>query len=224
MPYQLPLLPYDYDAMMPHIDEETMLVHYTKHHAAYIVKLNEALAKENIPAPECVYSLLKDLSKLPESIRAAVRNNGGGHANHSFFWELLSPEPTQPHGQSLAAIESTFGDIENMKKAFTEAALSRFGSGWAWLIVTPDLKLVITSTPNQDHPCMAEAPVQGWPIIGLDVWEHAYYLKYKNLRADYIKAFWNVLNYNTVEKHYQMALDYYAGQHGTSKSCSLPTT
>jgi len=223
MPYQLPLLPYDYNAMEPCIDERTMLIHYTKHHATYVVKLNEALEKENIAVPECIYSLLKDLSKLPESIRAAVRNNGGGHANHSFFWELLSAEPTQPYGKSLAAIEQTFGDLKAMQKKFHETALARFGSGWAWLVVKPDLTLAMTSTPNQDHPCMAEAPVQGWPIIGLDVWEHAYYLKYQNLRTDYVDAFWKIINYHTVEKHYQMALDYYAGLHGTSKSCSLPT-
>lgn len=209
MEYQLPKLNYSYDALEPHIDAKTMEIHYTKHHQAYVNKLNEAIASENYDAPKDVNELIGDLSKVPEKIRTAVRNNGGGHANHSFFWEILSPNGGgQPEGELAEAIKKSFGSFEAFKEKFTAAALSRFGSGWAWLVVKPDDKgLIITSTPNQDSPLMkGVVEIFAAPVLGLDVWEHAYYLKYQNKRPDYIAAFWDVVDWKKVAENYKKAI------------------
>ena len=189
MPYTLPALPYAYDALEPHIDARTMEIHYTKHHNAYITNLNKALADAGLTAPECIYELIGDLSKVPDAIRGAVRNNGGGHANHSLFWKAIGPKAGGAPSGALAE------------------ATTRFGSGWAWLIVKADKSLAVTSTPNQDNPLMkGVAEVYGDPILGLDVWEHSYYLKYQNRRPDYITAFWSVANWPQVEQWYAKAL------------------
>lgn len=215
MNYQLPALPYPYNGLEPHFDAQTMEIHHTKHHAAYVANVNKALESAKIEAPECVYGLLKNLNDLPEAIRTAVRNNGGGHANHSFFWPLLSPTGGgKPVGELAKAIDNTFGSLDTLKEKFGAAALTRFGSGWAWLGVLPGGELSIGSTPNQDHPCMPNADYKGWPVLGLDVWEHAYYLKYQNRRADYITAFWNALNWEQAEAYYQAGLAYFSGSHG----------
>jgi Fe-Mn family superoxide dismutase len=198
MPHSLPSLDYSVDALEPHIDARTMEIHHGKHHQTYIDKLNAALAEykdlQDIP----INQLISDLSSLPESIRGAVRNNGGGHANHSFFWESLSPNGGGlPSGGLHTAIESSFGNLDSFKTEFTQAALNRFGSGWAWLVKTADGSLAVTSTPNQDSPLMeGVSELTGTPILGLDVWEHAYYLNYQNRRPDYIKAFWEVVDWN----------------------------
>jgi Fe-Mn family superoxide dismutase len=191
MTFELPELPYPYNALEPHVDARTMEIHHTKHHQAYITKLNEALAKYPELQEKSLHELLTSLDSLPEDIRTAVQNHGGGHLNHSMFWELLSPEPTEASVELLDAINSAFGSLDELKAQFTQAALARFGSGWAWLSVTPENKLVVHSTANQDNPIM-----QGYtPLFGLDVWEHAYYLNYQNRRPDYIDAFWNILNW-----------------------------
>jgi Fe-Mn family superoxide dismutase len=198
MAFELPSLPYSPDGLEPHIDARTMEIHHGKHHQTYIDKLNAALAEykdlQDIP----INQLISDLSSLPESIRGAVRNNGGGHANHSFFWESLSPKGGGlPSGGLHTAIESSFGNLDSFKTEFTQAALNRFGSGWAWLVKTADGSLAVTSTPNQDSPLMeGVSELTGTPILGLDVWEHAYYLNYQNRRPDYIKAFWEVVDWN----------------------------
>lgn len=207
MAYTLPQLPYAYNALEPHIDEQTMTIHHTKHHQAYVDKLNDALAKHNQLADKTLDQLLGDLSSVPEEIRSAVRNNGGGHLNHSLFWELLSPDaPAQPAGELAGAIDRAFGSFSNFQQKFTDAALARFGSGWAWLVVQ-DKTLVVGSTANQDTPAMGEdiAGLWGTPILALDVWEHAYYLKYQNKRPDYIQAFWNIVNWEEVDKRYKAA-------------------
>lgn len=208
MAYTLPELPYAYDALEPHIDARTMEIHHTKHHNTYITNLNNALEGAGIKGPECICDLVDDLSQVPESIRMAVRNNGGGHANHSFFWKLLSPEGGgTPTGTVAEAINKTFGSFSKFQEQFTQASLSRFGSGWAWLCVTKDKDLMVTSTPNQDCPAMKGiSDVWGMPIFGLDVWEHGYYLKYQNRRADYVKAFWNVINWDYVQESYDKAM------------------
>ncbi len=208
MPYTLPTLPYAYDALEPHIDARTMEIHHTKHHNAYITNVNKALADAGLTVPECVYELIGDLSKVPEAIRGAVRNNGGGHANHSLFWKAIGPKVGgAPSGKLAEAINKTFGSFDAFKEAFGKAATTRFGSGWAWLIVKADKSLAITSTPNQDNPLMkGVAEVYGDPILGLDVWEHAYYLKYQNRRPDYITAFWNVVNWTQVSAWYEDAV------------------
>lgn len=209
MEYKLPKLNYSYDALEPYIDARTMEIHYAKHHQAYVTKLNEAIASANYKAPEAVDDLISDLSKVPNSIRTAVRNNGGGHANHTFFWEVLSPKGGgKPKGALAEAIKKTFGSFEAFKENFDAAATSRFGSGWAWLCVKPeDKSLFISSTPNQDSPLMKGIVDKvATPILGLDVWEHAYYLHYQNRRPDYIAAFWKVVNWPQVEKNYQQAL------------------
>ena len=207
MAYTLPELGYAYDALEPHIDARTMEIHHSKHHNAYVTKLNGALEGSGIEAPECVCDLVSDLSKIPDNIRMAVRNNGGGHANHTFFWDLLTPGgSTAPTGDLAAAIEADLGGLDALKESFGTAAATRFGSGWAWLILNKDGKLQVTSTPNQDAPCMAGvAEVEGCPILGLDVWEHAYYLKYQNKRPDYIAAFWSVVNWDKAEANLQRA-------------------
>ncbi len=202
MAYTLPTLPYAYDALEPHIDAMTMEIHYSKHHQTYVTSLNAALDGAGISTAEPVEALVARLDQLPEAIRGAVRNHGGGHANHSLFWSVMSPEGGgEPDGALAAAIESELGGLAAFREAFTKAALTRFGSGWAWLSVTPAGKLVVESSANQDSPLM-----QGnTPILGLDVWEHAYYLKYQNRRPEYIGAFYNVVNWSEVARRYAAA-------------------
>ncbi len=196
--HTLPALPYSYDALEPHIDKMTMEIHHTKHHQAYINNLNAAIAgteMENMKLED----IFKNMGKYPVS----VRNNGGGHYNHSLFWSIMSPEGGgKPSGKLMEAIEKKYSSFENFQKEFNLAAATRFGSGWAWLIVDPAGEIQISSTPNQDNPLMDVADVKGTPIMGIDVWEHAYYLKYQNRRPDYIGAFWNVINWKEVEKRY----------------------
>lgn len=196
--FSLPKLPYTYYALEPFIDAQTMEIHHSKHHQAYVNNLNAAIQKEISLKGKSVEELLANISKLPESVRTAVRNNGGGHWNHAFFWQLLKTG-TKPSEKVNQAIIKNFGSMEEFKKQFEKAAMSQFGSGWAWLIKQGD-KLLVTSTPNQDNPLMDISTIKGTPIIGLDVWEHAYYLKYQNKRADYTQAFWNILNWEKVEQ------------------------
>jgi Fe-Mn family superoxide dismutase len=201
MAYELPALPYGYDALEPHIDARTMEIHHTKHHQAYINKVNDALQGHDDLAAKNIDDLMRGLSSVPESIRTAVRNNGGGHANHSLFWTVMGPGGGgAPAGDLAAAIDSTFGSFDNLKQEFSNAAATRFGSGWAWLSVDGG-KLVVESTPNQDTP-LSEGRT---PVLGLDVWEHAYYLNYQNRRPDYISAFWNVVNWNEVGNRFGAA-------------------
>ncbi|CAM3951375.1 superoxide dismutase SodA [Lederbergia lenta] len=201
MAYELPQLPYGYDALEPHIDKETMNIHHTKHHNTYVTNLNKALEGNSELASKSVEELISDLDSVPESIRTAVRNNGGGHANHSLFWKLLSPEGGgEPAGSLAEAINSKFGSFDKFKEAFAAAGAGRFGSGWAWLILNNG-EVEITSTPNQDSPLMEGKT----PLLGLDVWEHAYYLKYQNRRPEYMNAFWNVVNWDEVQKLYDAA-------------------
>lgn len=205
MEFVLPNLPYPYDALEPHIDKMTMEIHHQKHHGAYLTNLKAALEKYPDWAAKPFEEILGNISKLPEDIRTAVRNNGGGHWNHSFFWPLMTPNsPGKPVGELAKAIEQTFGSFEAFQEKFSAAAMGRFGSGWAWL-VWRDGKLEIGSTPNQDNPLMDISDFKGKPILGLDVWEHAYYLKYQNRRADYIKAWWNVVNWEEADKHFRAA-------------------
>jgi Fe-Mn family superoxide dismutase len=206
MAHTLVPLPYAFDALEPHIDARTMEIHHGKHHAAYVNNLNTAL--EQAPALQglSAEALIADLDKVPEGIRAAVRNNGGGHVNHSFFWSLLKPGVGNPSGALATAITREFGSLDGLKEVFGKAALGRFGSGWAWLCANGDGKLCITSTPNQDSPWMkGVVECNCTPILGLDVWEHAYYLNYQNRRADYIKAFWNIVNWDRVAELYKAA-------------------
>lgn len=199
--HELPNLPYAYDALEPHFDKETMNIHHTKHHNTYITNLNAALEGHAELADKSVEELVANLNEVPEAIRTAVRNNGGGHANHTFFWTILSPNGGgQPVGELATAIEAKFGSFDAFKEEFTKAGATRFGSGWAWLVVNNG-ELEVTSTPNQDSP-LTEGKT---PVIGLDVWEHAYYLNYQNRRPDYIGAFWNVVDWNAAEKRYQEA-------------------
>lgn len=203
MPHTLPQLPYAYDALEPHVDAQTMEIHHTKHHQTYINNLNAALEGTefaNLSAEEVV----RQLDKLPQDKRGAVQNNGGGHANHSLFWTVMAPNAGgKPEGALAEAIESQLGGFDAFKEAFTKAALTRFGSGWAWLSVTPEKKLVVESTGNQDSPLMTG----NTPILGLDVWEHAYYLRYQNRRPEYIGAFFNVINWPEVSRRYDAALN-----------------
>ena len=197
MPFELPLLPYAANALEPVIDTRTMEIHHGKHHAAYVANLNNALQKypdlQKLTADE----LIADLGKLPEDIRTAVRNNGGGHVNHTLFWQWMKPGGGgAPKGDLGTAINATFGSFDTFKETFGKAAATRFGSGWAWLIVKKDKTLAVVSTPNQDSPAMSIAETPGTPVLGLDVWEHAYYLHYQNRRADYIGAWWNVVNWD----------------------------
>lgn len=201
MAYTLPELPYDYNALEPHIDEETMRIHHDKHHNAYVTNLNAAVENHPELATKSVDELVADLDAVPEAIRTAVRNNGGGHANHTFFWEVMGPNAGgAPTGPIAAAIDEAFGSFEAFQAEFNKAAATRFGSGWAWLVVNND-KLEVVSTANQDTP----ASEGKTPVLALDVWEHAYYLKYRNVRPDYISAFWNVVNWDVVNKHYEAA-------------------
>lgn len=203
MPFTLPDLPYGVDALEPHFDKMTMEIHHGRHHNAYVTNLNAALEGK----PEAngkIEDIMKTISKFP----MAVRNNGGGHYNHSLFWQILSPKGGgAPKGDLGKAIESTFGSYEEFKKLFAQAAATRFGSGWAWLVVDGNKKLKVTSTPNQDNPLMDLADVEkGQPVLGLDVWEHAYYLKYQNKRPDYVAAFWNIVNWDKAEELYKKAM------------------
>lgn len=201
MAYELPALPYSFDALEPHIDALTMEIHHDRHHGTYVKNVNAALEGHADLASKSVEDLLRGINDVPEAIRTAVRNNGGGHANHSLFWEVLSPNGGgAPTGTLADAINSTFGSFDAFKEEFTKAATTRFGSGWAWLVVDGG-KLAVTSTPNQDSPYMEGKT----PILGLDVWEHAYYLNYQNKRPDYIGAFWNVVNWAEVNKRYEAA-------------------
>ncbi|MFP4283777.1 MAG: superoxide dismutase [Opitutales bacterium] len=209
MAYTLPSLDYAYDALEPHIDARTMEIHHTKHHNTYITKLNAALEKEGVDAPADVNALIADLASLPGSIRGAVRNNGGGHANHSLFFKVLGPGAGgTPKGTVAEKIDAAFGSFEKFKEVFSTAGVTQFGSGWAWLVVNPDGSVAVGSTANQDSPLMGAELVglAGTPILGVDVWEHAYYLHYQNKRPDYIEAFWNVVNWDAVEANYQAAV------------------
>jgi Fe-Mn family superoxide dismutase len=201
MAYTLPELPYPKDALEPHIDAKTMEIHHGKHHNAYVTNLNAALEGAGV-AEQSIEDLCRNIESVPEKIRTAVRNNGGGHANHSMFWKIMSPAGGgEPTGDLAKAIDSELGGFAKFKEDFTKAATTRFGSGWAWLSVTPAGKLVVESTPNQDNPFMAG----NTPILGLDVWEHAYYLNYQNRRPDYIGAFWNVIDWKAVGDRYAQA-------------------
>ena len=200
--YTLPPLPYDYAALEPHIDAKTMEIHYTKHHQTYITNLNNALKDHPQLQGKTIEDLISHLDAVPEAIRAAVRNNGGGHANHSLFWQLMKPGGGgEPTGALAQAITAELGGFPAFKEAFGKAGLTRFGSGWAWLIAGKDGKLAVTSSPNQDSPIMDGLT----PLLGLDVWEHAYYLKYQNRRADYITAWWNTLNWDEIGRRYSAA-------------------
>jgi len=201
MAFELPQLPYAYDALEPHIDKETMNIHHTKHHNTYVTNLNNALEGNTELLSKSVEEVIANLDAVPEAARTAVRNNGGGHANHSLFWQILSPNGGgEPTGAIADAINSKFGSYESFKDEFAKAATTRFGSGWAWLVVNNG-SLEVTSTPNQDSPLMEGKT----PILGLDVWEHAYYLRYQNRRPEYINAFFNVINWEEVTKRYEAA-------------------
>ena len=199
MHYELPELPYTYSELFPYIDTETMEIHHSRHHAGYVNNLNAALKDADI-YPESLEKLLENISGLPR----AIHNNAGGHYNHSLFWKILSPHGGGfPSGELSEAISRDFGSPESFKETFRAAAAARFGSGWAWLILTAEGRLKVTSTPNQDNPLMDVAEEQGIPLLGLDVWEHAYYLKYQNKRPEYIEAFWNIINWKEVEKRFR---------------------
>lgn len=206
MAYTLPALPYAYDALEPHFDARTMEIHHAKHHQTYITNLNAALADAGIESTD-IDALIADIGSLPEGVRNAVRNNGGGHANHSLFWTVLTPDSGQPDNVVAAAIERDLGGHGAFKEAFTKAAQTRFGSGWAWLTLSRDGKLAVESSPNQDNPLMGEFAglSGGTPILGLDVWEHAYYLNYQNRRPDYIAAFFELIDWTEVARRYQAA-------------------
>ncbi|MEC2345251.1 MULTISPECIES: superoxide dismutase [Paenibacillus] len=202
MAHELPALPYPANALEPYIDEQTMIIHHDRHHNTYVTNLNAALESAPELQSKSVEELISNLDAVPESIRTAVRNNGGGHANHSLFWKVIGPGGGgAPTGAVAAAIDSDLGGFDKFKEDFTKAATTRFGSGWAWLVVGKDGKLAVTSTPNQDSPLFEGLT----PILGLDVWEHAYYLKYQNKRPDYIAAFWNVINWDEVNRRYEAA-------------------
>ena len=198
--HELPALPYAYEALEPYIDSETMHLHHDKHHATYVNSLNAALEKHSDLFAKSAEDLLRNLSSVPEDIRTAVRNHGGGHVNHTMFWQIMGPKAGgEPTGALGDEIKKSFGSFDEFKTKFNDAGAKQFGSGWVWLVRGNDSKLQIISTPNQDSPLL-----QGlWPIMGNDVWEHAYYLKYKNVRADYLKAWWNVVNWKEVEKRLQ---------------------
>jgi superoxide dismutase, Fe-Mn family len=202
-PFKLPPLPYAYDALEPHIDTLTMHLHHDKHHAAYVTKLNEALAKEPTFDPGTdIYALVKNLNTVPESIRTAVRNQGGGHANHSLFWQALTHQTGKPQGDFEKALTDDLGGMDKFKEEATKLSGGLFGSGWVWLVLDSSKKLSLLTTPNQDSPL-----TQGlYPLFGIDVWEHAYYLKYHNVRADYFKAIWNVVNWDFISTRYATAM------------------
>ncbi|WP_208585521.1 superoxide dismutase [Gracilibacillus suaedae] len=199
--FTLPELGYAFDALEPHIDQKTMEIHHGKHHQTYVTKLNAALEGQDALANKSLEELLADLDSVPENIRTAVRNNGGGHFNHTLFWEVIAPgsKADKPEGELAKAIDEAFGSFDQFKEQFSNAAATRFGSGWAWLVVNADGKLEVTSTPNQDNP-ISEGKTA---ILGIDVWEHAYYLNYQNRRPDYIANFYNVINWDVVAEKYQ---------------------
>ena len=203
MAYELPPLPYDYNALEPYIDEETMHLHHDKHHQAYVNNLNTALQGQSQFENMSVDDLMRNINSVPESIRTAVRNNGGGHANHSMYWQIMKPNGGgEPTGDLANAINSAFGSFDQFKAAFNDAGAKRFGSGWAWLVIGADGKLAVTSSANQDSPLMEGQ----YPVMGNDVWEHAYYLKYQNRRPDYLAAWWNVVNWDEIAKRYAQGL------------------
>lgn len=200
--FELPPLPYAYNALEPHIDAQTMRFHHDKHHAAYVKNLNAALEKHPQLKSKSAEQLLRDINGVPEDIRTTVRNNGGGHVNHTMFWNIMSPDGGgEPTGAIADAINNSFGSFAAFKQQFNDAGDKRFGSGWAWLVRTPDGKLQVTSTPNQDSPLMEG----NYPIVGNDVWEHAYYLKYQNRRPEYLNAWWNVVNWDEINKRFEQA-------------------
>jgi len=200
MAHQVPPLPYDYTALEPYIDEQTMHLHHDKHHAAYVTNLNAALDKHPELQNKNVIEILRDINRVSEDIRKAVQNNGGGHVNHTMFWEIMQPKGGgQPTGKIADAIKSTFGALDAFQEKFNDAGVKQFGSGWAWLVRSKEGKIEIISTANQDSPFMQGA----YPIMGNDVWEHAYYLKYQNRRADYLKAWWNVVNWQAINKRFE---------------------
>lgn len=203
MAFELPPLPYPYEALEPYIDTETMHLHHDKHHQAYITNLNNALQGQSEQlASYSVDDLVKNIAQVPDSIRTAVQNNGGGHANHSMFWQIMKPNGGgAPTGDLASAIDQAFGSFDQFKDTFNKAGLARFGSGWAWLVLNQNGQLQVVSTANQDSPSMTGM----YPVMGNDVWEHAYYLKYKNVRADYLNAWWNVVNWDEVARRYQQA-------------------
>jgi Fe-Mn family superoxide dismutase len=202
MAFTLPPLPYDYNALEPHIDEQTMRLHHDKHHATYVNNLNAALESQPDLQSKTIEELLAGVDRLPEAIRTPVRNNGGGHANHTLFWELMAPGGSrEPGGELASAINNTFGSFAAFKEQFTKACIGRFGSGWGWLIADRSGKLSIESTANQDSPLMSGKI----PVLGCDVWEHAYYLKYQNRRPDYVAAWWNVVNWTEVGRRFEKA-------------------
>lgn len=203
MAFELPPLPYPYEALEPYIDTETMHLHHDKHHQAYITNLNNALQGQSEQlASYSVDDLVKNIAQVPDSIRTAVQNNGGGHANHSMFWQIMKPNGGgAPTGELATAIGQVFGSFDQFKDTFNKAGLARFGSGWAWLVLNQNGQLQVVSTANQDSPLMTGM----YPVMGNDVWEHAYYLKYKNVRADYLSAWWNVVNWDEVARRYQQA-------------------
>ena len=200
MAFELPPLPYGFDALEPHIDAQTMELHHDKHHAAYVSKLNAAVEGTEW-ADKGIDEVIKNLSKLPADKQGAVRNNGGGHINHTMFWEIMGPGGSAPEGDLADAIQSAFGGLDNLKESFNNAGATRFGSGWAWVVMTRDGKLEVTSTPNQDSPLLDDQ----FPIMGNDVWEHAYYLKYQNRRPEYLAAWWNVVNWAKVAERFAAA-------------------
>ena len=206
MAFTLPNLPYALDALEPHIDAKTMEIHHGKHHAAYVNNLNNAIKGKTDLEAKSVEQLIAKISDIPEDIRNAVRNNGGGHFNHTFFWNLMAPKAGgAPTGEVAEAINKEFTTFDTFKEKLATAATTRFGSGWAWLCVKEDGKLAVCSTPNQDNPLMDVSDCKGKPILGIDVWEHAYYLKYQYRRPDYIAAFWNVVNWDAVNNNYKKA-------------------
>ena len=208
MAHELPALPYALDALEPHIDAKTMEIHDGKHHNAYVTNLNAAIEGNADLEAKSADDLIRDLASVPDSIRGAVRNNGGGHVNHSLFWTVMGPNAGgAPSGDLAAAIDAACGSFDAFKEAFKKAAMTRFGSGWAWLCVKSDGSVAVCSTANQDNPIMGEAVAGcgGTPILGLDVWEHAYYLNYQNRRPDYVDAFWNVVNWDAVAERYAAA-------------------
>ncbi len=208
MAHELPNLPYATDALEPHIDARTMEIHHGKHHNAYVTNLNAAIEGKADLEAKSAEDLIRDLGSVPDDIRGAVRNNGGGHVNHSLFWTVMGPNAGgAPSGDLAAAIDAACGSFDAFKEAFKKAAMTRFGSGWAWLVVTADGGVAVCSTANQDNPIMGEsvAGCSGTPILGLDVWEHAYYLHYQNRRPDYVDAFWNVVNWDAVAERFAAA-------------------
>ncbi len=208
MAFELPKLSYEYSALEPYIDARTMEIHHTKHHQGYVNKLNAAISKYSDLENKTLEELISDISSLPTDIQTAVRNNGGGHYNHRLFWEILGPDKTEPSSALKKELEKAFGSFDKFVEVFSNAAARRFGSGWAWLVVK-DGQLLVDSTPNQDNPLMdvCNCKLQGGtPILGIDVWEHAYYLKYQNRRGDYIQNYWNVVNWNKVNELFEKAM------------------